>query len=201
MLRRELLKLLTAAAPAWSAEPPIRVQLTTGGHDHDLSFYSVFEGDSALKVRVNPHPSAFRRDVRESTDVLVMYDMTDVDGERERANLQSFVEAGKGLVILHHALCGNWRWKWWYEEVVGGRYLMGDDAGMKKSAFRHDVEIPVKPVAHHPVLKGIKPFTVFDETYKECGFRRGAGCFSKPIIRMATARSPGSGRRRSLVSR
>ncbi len=165
MLRREFVALV-AAAPAFGEEPPIRVQLTTGGHAHDISFYGVFEGDRALRIDVNPHPSAFRRDLRKSVDVLVMYDMVDVDGEKERSNLQAFVEADKGLVVLHHALCGNWRWKWWYEEVVGGRYLMGDDAGMKKSTFKHDVDIAVKPVAEHPVVKGVGPFTVFDETYK-----------------------------------
>lgn len=166
MLRREFVSLLAVAAPVPGAGPPVRVQLTTGGHDHDISFYRVFDGDAALKIRVNPHPSAFRRDLRESTDVLVLYDMADVDGDKERANLRSFVEAGKGLVVLHHALCGNWRWKWWYEEVVGGRYLMGDDGALKKSTFRHDVEIAVKPAAKHPVLAGIGAFTVFDETYK-----------------------------------
>lgn len=166
MLRRELVKLLAMAAPAMRGEPPVRVQLTTGGHDHDLSFYSAFEGDGSLRVRVNPHPSAFRRDFRPSTDVLVLYDMVDVDGEKERANLQAFVEAGKGVVVLHHALCGNWRWKWWYEEVVGGRYLMADEGGLRKSTFLHDVQIAVKPVATHPVLNRVGPFTVFDETYK-----------------------------------
>lgn len=166
MFRREFVGLLAAAAPAWCEGPPIRVQLTTGGHAHDISFYSVFEGNASLRINVNPHPSAFRRDLRASADVLVLYDMVDLEGEKERANLQAFVEAGKGLVVLHHSLCGNWRWKWWYEEVVGGRYLMDEDAGLKKSAFKHDVEIAVKPVASHPVLKGIGAFTVFDETYK-----------------------------------
>ena len=96
--------------------------------------------------------------------MLVVYDMVDA-AEPERANLRQFLESGKGLVVLHHALCGNWRWKWWYEDVVGGRYLMADDGDFKKSRFKHDERIPITLAGRHPVLDGITPFEVLDETY------------------------------------
>ncbi len=158
--------LLGLGSLAFAAEP-IRVQLTTGGHAHDISFYGVLEGQRDFRINVNPHPSAFRRDLRKDVDVLVVYDMVDVNDEAQRTRLRDFLESGKGLVVLHHALCGNWQWKWWYEEVVGGRYLMKDEGALPKSKFKHDEDMNVTPAAKHPVLAGIGPFRVHDETYKD----------------------------------
>ena len=50
----------------------LRVLLVTGGHDHESSFYGVFEGHRDLCVNVDPHPVAFRNDLRKSYDVLVL---------------------------------------------------------------------------------------------------------------------------------
>jgi type 1 glutamine amidotransferase len=162
VLRRQFLGAASLAASARAAD--LRIQLTTGGHAHDISFYGVFEGNADFRINVNPHPLAFRRDFRKSTDVLVLYDMVDLN-ESEQGHVRAFLESGKGLVVLHHALCGNWRWRWWYEEVVGGRYLMADEGEFKKSRFKHDERMAVTVAARHPVVEGIAPFEVVDETY------------------------------------
>src|SRR5262249_3710447 len=81
--------------------PP--VPLVTGGHDHDVSFYSVLDGHDDLAVTVNPHPEAFRGKL-DRYRVVVLYDMVaDLEPER-RANLQAFVEGGGGIVGLHHTI-------------------------------------------------------------------------------------------------
>jgi hypothetical protein len=147
------------------AAAPIRVQITTGGHPHDISFYRVFEGCSDLQITVNPHPSAFRKPLR-NVDVLVLYDLDDVTVEQEQQNLRSFIEGGGGLVVLHHALADNWQWKWWYEEVVGGRFLMGPEGNMLRSKAKEPVTLDVRPVAKHPVLEGVGPLKFVDEGYK-----------------------------------
>lgn len=157
--------LLWSLVGVLSAAGPIRVQITTGGHPHDISFYSMFEGQSDLAVTVNPHPSAFRKDLRKFADVLVLYDLDDVTDEAERANLQTFLESGGGLVVLHHALADNWQWKWWYEDVVGARYLMGQDGDMPRSKWKEKETVNLRPVAKHPVLDGVGAFTVDDEAY------------------------------------
>ncbi|MBK5290334.1 MAG: ThuA domain-containing protein, partial [Acidobacteriia bacterium] len=90
--------------PADSERQPVRVTLVTGGHDHAPSFYSVFEGQSELSVRVNPHPLAYEGDLRKNCDVLVLYDMISDPGVKQKQNLREFLESGKGLVVLHHAL-------------------------------------------------------------------------------------------------
>jgi hypothetical protein len=143
-----ILPLLGIAAQL--AAGPIRVQVTTGGHQHNLSFYSLFEGRSDLAVTVNPHPSAFRRSLQKYADVLVLYDLNDVTDEKERQNLAGFLEGGGGLVVLHHALADNWQWKWWYEDVVGGRFLMGTDGDKPRSTAKAPVVLEARPVAKHP---------------------------------------------------
>ena len=143
---------------------PVRAMLVVGGHDHDPSFYSIFEDHPGIQVNVNPHPKAFEGEMRERYDVLVMYDLLGGLSEKKRANLRNFAEAGKGIVVLHHALASNGDWPWWYQEVVGGRYLLD------KSTYKHDVELTVAPFASHPVLRGIPPMRLVDETYQGMWF-------------------------------
>jgi len=70
-------------------------------------------------------PEAFTTDFRERADVLVRYGMiADMPEEEKRANLLTFVESGEGIVVLHHAIIDHNSWPWWYEQVVGGRYLL-----------------------------------------------------------------------------
>ncbi|MFB3829659.1 MAG: ThuA domain-containing protein [Bryobacteraceae bacterium] len=158
--------LLLLAASAAFAASPVRVQVTTGGHPYGISFYSLFEGREDLAVTVNPHPSAYRRDLRKFADVLVLFDLADTNEEFQRRNLQDYLEAGGGLVVLHHALADNWRWQWWYEEVTGGRFLMGAEGERPRSQARDGVVIEARPVARHAVLEGVGALRLRDEAYK-----------------------------------
>lgn len=154
----------TAVKPA--ATTPVRVTLVTGGHDHEPSLYSVFDHDASLQVRVNPHPVAYRGDLRKNTDVLVLYDMVQEVPDEQKQNLKQFLESGKGLVVLHHALMNFNDWEWWWRDVMGGRYLSKAEGDQPASTFLHDVEVEAKPVGEHPILRGVAPMLVHDETYK-----------------------------------
>jgi len=160
---------LWLAAFAWGAGQDsavaVRVQLVTGGHSHDISFYDAFSGNPDFVVDVNPHPGAFQSDMRKSVDVLVLYDMADVDGEVERGHLRDFLEAGKGMVVLHHAIIDNQHWPWWYEEVVGGRYLLQSEGNQRASSCEHGVKLKIRPVGAHPITDGIGEFGIVDEVY------------------------------------
>lgn len=157
--------LLLAALPLVAAGP-IRLQVTTGGHPYDPAFHTVFDGRGDLAITVNPHPSAFRRDLRKFVDVLLMYDLADVTEEPQRANLTAFVENGGGVVVLHHALASNWQWKWWYEDVVGGRFLMGQDGAMARSKAKNNEKLDARAVAKHPILTGVPTLNLDDEAYQ-----------------------------------
>jgi len=163
----------SSAAPQEPYRPPPRaagapkVLLVTGGHDHDVSFYSVLDRDD-LDVRVDPYPSGLRGGPREpgpDTDVVVLYDMPAAMTPEQKDTLRSWIEHGGGLVVLHHAIAGRSGWRWWHEEVVGARYVEAGDAE-PPSSYRHDEVVRVSVVARHPVTAGIEPFVILDETYK-----------------------------------
>jgi hypothetical protein len=83
---------------------PLRVRLVTGGHAHDPEFYTAFTGDPNLAVTVEPHPRAYQGGTAK-LDVLVLYDMIKVSDPKTRDWLTKWVQSGKGLVVLHHAIC------------------------------------------------------------------------------------------------
>ena len=153
----------TAFAVSALAQSPIRVLLITGGHDHDIAFYAVFD-DPRFRVTVDGHPSAFRRDFRNRYDVLVMYDTAEID-ETKQKHVRAFADAGKGIVVLHHAICSNLKWLWWGEEVVGGRWRFAPET--PTTQYSHDERIDVRVVKRHPVTEGVGDFTILDETYKD----------------------------------
>jgi type 1 glutamine amidotransferase len=152
----------------WKAKPKrsdaTQVLVVTGGHDHDADFYSLFDDDDVRAV-VDPHPAALGGGIRNRADVLVLYDMIREMSERQVNNLRDFVEHRKGVVVLHHAICDNVNLPWWYEEVVGGRYLFEPVNG-RVSSYSHDEDQLITPVGDHPITRGLKPFRIHDETYK-----------------------------------
>ena len=96
----------------------------------------------------------------------MLYDMILELEEKKQNNLKAFVESGQGVVALHHSICGNQNWPWWYKEVLEGRYLYEEFEG-KKSSYLHDIDELITPLGEHPITHGIKPFRILDETYKD----------------------------------
>lgn len=79
----------------------------------------------------------------------------------------NLLDAGQGLVVLHHAISGWPGWPGW-AEVTGARFLYrpGTLRGvdLPSSGYRVD-RFVISPVAEHPVTAGIEPFEVDDELY------------------------------------
>jgi type 1 glutamine amidotransferase len=147
--------------------PPLRLLVVTGGHDYETSFYTLFEGqDDVAWTHAASNKEAFRRDIRPGFDVLVLYDSSRELDEAGRTNLRAFVEGGKGVVVLHHAIVDYPDWAWWYRDVVGGRYLEKPDGTLPASSYKHDVELFVEPAMQHPVLTDVGQMHITDETYK-----------------------------------
>ena len=153
-----------AAAPP--AGNPVRVQVVTGGHVHDASFYNLFEGRPDIEASIRPHPEAYVEDLRKSVDVLVLYDMVQEVGEAQRKNLRDFVESGKGLVVLHHAIADFNDWPWWSEQVVGGKYRLKPEGGAPASRYKHDEDVYAQVEGKHPITDGLGPLHLRDETYQ-----------------------------------
>ena len=87
-----------------------------------------------------------------------------VDGAR------ALLDAGKGMVFLHHALAGWPAWEDW-AHVVGGRFHYQpatlDGVDYPDSGYHHDVTHTVEVVdPDHPMAAGLPAsFTITDEVY------------------------------------
>src|SRR5262249_29984330 len=148
-------------------EDNIRALLITGGHEHEISFYSLFDGYKDLgRLPVSSSDIAFQSDLRGKYDVLIMYDFSRDLNETNRKNLRDFVEDGKGIVVLHHALLNYQKWPWWYEDVVGGSYRLQKEGDNPSSTYKGDQRILVTPEGEHPITAALGRFEVRDETYK-----------------------------------
>ncbi len=147
------------------AEHPIRVQVVTGGHPFDPEFYGLFVHRPDLAVSMTGHPDAYAHDFRQDTDVLVLYDFVQEVSDQKRENLKAFLEAGRGLVVLHHAIADFGDWRWWSEQVVGGKYLMKAEDGHAGSTYIHGQDVFVRAVGSHPITRGLAPLHFSDETY------------------------------------
>jgi len=157
-----------AAAPfarGQAAVPPLRLLVVTGGHDYPTSFYTLFEQPGLVWDHETTSESAFRRDLRSLYDVLVLYDMPATLSAAGRANFQAFAESGKGIVVLHHALCSHNDWDW-YRDLVGARYQVEARPGHPASTYKHDETIPMTIARPHEITRGLTLTEIHDETYK-----------------------------------
>ena len=144
---------------------PLRVLVVTGGHDYPTSFYTLFEAPGIVWAHETTSEAAYRRDLRPGYDVLVLYDMPATLSAAGRANLQAFAESGKGIVVLHHALCSHNDWDW-YRDLIGARYQVEGQPGRPASSYRHDETIPVAKARPHPITRDVALTEIYDETYK-----------------------------------
>jgi type 1 glutamine amidotransferase len=153
--------------PPGPSADAVKGLLITGGHDHEAAFYSLFDGYQDIhRLPVDTAANAFKKDLRGRYDVIIMYDFTRDLDETGRKNLRDFVESGKGVVVLHHALLNYQTWSWWSEDVVGGRYRLQREGLSPSSSVKDNQQIDATPAGAHPVLRGIDPFHITDEAYK-----------------------------------
>ncbi len=171
-----------AALPAKAAEK-IRVLLVTGGHAFEKpQFFRLFEDNAEIVFTAVEHPDAkdaagkpdpfevaIEPDAVQAFDVLVLYDMWQKISDSGKTNLIALLRQGKGLVSLHHSIANYQTWAEW-ENIIGGRYYLADKVvngiQKKRCLWKHDVDVPVKIAAEHPVTAGLSDFTIHDETYK-----------------------------------
>lgn len=161
---------LPAVIPAVAAHyAPVRVLAVTGGHPYPVSFYSLFEGQpDVVWSHATTSREAFTADLAEHYDVLVLHDMRQDLEPAEKEHLRAFVEAGKGIVALHHAIVDYTQWPWWWQEVTGGEFFVDAQPGHPASAYHEGVDMVVTPTdlgRTHPITRDVPPLVVNDEAY------------------------------------
>ena len=157
------------AATGQASDPPSpkarkRLLVVTGGHPYETSFYTLFDGYEWNHV--SGVDAAFRKDVRADYDAVLFYNLEQKLSDGSRVNLRDFVESGKGVVVLHHAIADFGDWPWWYRDVVGGKYFLKQEGSTPGSTYKHDVDFVVRVAGKHPILAGIPEFHIRDEGYK-----------------------------------
>lgn len=148
----------------------VRVLTVTGGHPYPVAFYTLFEGyDDIVWTHATSPREAFSAGLAKDFDVVVLHDMHEDLAPEEREHLRAFIEAGKGVVSLHHSIVDYTAWPWWWQEVTGGQYFVNAQPGHPASSYKEGVEMVVYPAAGaagHPVLNGVGPLVVTDEAYR-----------------------------------
>jgi type 1 glutamine amidotransferase len=163
------------ALPSRTAEPDrARVLVVTGGHSYPATFYSLFEGwDDMTWSHAATEKEAFQPGLKNRFETIVLHDMRHEIGESERASLRAFIEAGKGVVSIHHSIVDYTSWPWWRQEVTGGQFFTKADGAHAQSQYKEGVDFIVRPakgMARHPVLRGVPVLPVHDEVYRGMWF-------------------------------
>jgi len=153
------------------------VLVVTGGHPYEAEpFFAVFDALDGVRWTHAGAPAT-------GHDVIVFYDipgmrftradppteMTDPTPAQKQV-IADLVDAGTGLVFMHHAIAG---WPTWeaYAHLMGGRfhYQPGrlDGIDYSDSGYLFDVEHTVEVLdSSHPVCAGLgEQFTIVDELY------------------------------------
>ena len=164
----------------------LNVLVAAKGHPYSRDpFMAMFDEMEGVSVSLVEQPAAMRLMNPESMkglDALVLYDMPGLDfraaegpafvkpDEDFKRGFRAMLDAGIGVVALHHAIAG---WPAWeeYAELLGGRFLYkpGDLRGRERpdSGYHHDVKHGIATVAPgHAVLDGLpEHFELIDELY------------------------------------
>ena len=184
--------IICAALCAAESAPqtPLNVLVVTGGHGFDRKpFFDMFRALPGITFDEVEHPGAHSVLTPVSArkyDAVVLYDMWQPISEDARKQFIAMLKEGKGLVGLHHSLCGYNGWPE-YRKIIGGRYRVGKEGDRPASVYKHDVNFRVKVRGGHPVSTGLSDFDVFDETYGDFDVNPGV----RPLL---TADEPTSGK-------
>ncbi len=176
LLSWSLYALTAAAADGTSPAPSkIRVLVVTGGHGFEKApFFKLFQDNPEVSFETAEPPQAhdlFRPDAAKAFDLLVLYDYNRPITEVAKADLLSWLQAGKGLLVLHHAIAAYPDWpEYW--KIIGARYylktnIVVDGVHKPRSAAKEGMHFHIHVAdPNHPVTQGVSDFEIHDETYK-----------------------------------
>ena len=168
-----LLLISRAATAAETKSGKIRVLVVTGGHDFEHEqFFKLFSDNPEITFQAAEHPKAhplLRPEAAKNYDVLVAYDMHQEISDEAKADLLAWLNAGKGFVVLHHAIASYQAWPE-YTKIIGAHYYLEatnvNGVAKARSTYQHGVHFTIHVVdPKHPVTRGIKDFEILDETY------------------------------------
>jgi uncharacterized protein len=139
----------------------LRVLVLYGGHGFpEKPFREIFASFRDMKstfVEEKVGGEAFENIDHWPYDAIVLYNFEKKPSDKQKENFLNLLDRGVGLVILHHGLHAYKDWPE-YQKIAGITSFVSvakDDVN-----YTIHVEDP-----QHPIVKGMKDFTVKDETY------------------------------------
>jgi len=151
----------------------IRVLLTFGGHGFEQEpFFAMFDALPGVEYTKAPLPESaglLKPGLEKDYDVIVMYDMVKGISPEQQENFAKLLQQGIGLVSLHHNMGAHRDWPE-FVRIIGGRFFLQETeiGGRRygKSGWAHGQDMHVTVAdADHPITRGLKDFTIHDETY------------------------------------
>jgi len=149
------------------------ILVVTGGHDFEEGpFFEMFESLKEVTYTHVTQPMAntlYSSSEMDKYDAIVFYDMWQAIEEDQKEAFVRLLKDGKGIVFLHHSMVSYQEWPE-FIKILGGKYhaLPYEKEGkmVSESTYKHDVEMKVSiEDKKHFITKGMKDFTLFDETY------------------------------------
>jgi type 1 glutamine amidotransferase len=147
----------------------IKLAVVTGGHSYDVvNFYNLFRSMKGVDLYIQNMDdfASSAKEVRQSYDAVVFYIML-MDGPKDEGHpwyagkpltaLSELGETKQGVVILHHAILAYPQWREWNDMVGIGDRKFGYHVGER-------IHVDVTN-CDHPITKGLKGWTMTDETY------------------------------------
>jgi type 1 glutamine amidotransferase len=140
----------------------IKVLMVTGGYFHDYDRWFVQEDSATLNkvgitsINSTKDPVVAGRELPHADVMILSANTREFDKPEFRAAVPAFIDAGKGLVLVHSGIWYNWGWTELNTKVIS--HLSRDHDG--ESQFTETI------VKQHPVVDGLPPsFTMTDELY------------------------------------
>jgi len=164
---------LLLTAPFASAEEAgkIRVLMMTGQNNHDWktttpALEELVEADGKFELVIDKSPWEFGPDAFDGFDVVlsnwsvwpkVAYDPWPDD---TKAAFLDYVRGGGGLVVFHAGSSVHYEFPE-FQALVGRTWMKGKTWHGPKHEFE------VSFVGDHPITRGVEPFRIFDELWRD----------------------------------
>ncbi|MBI4580511.1 MAG: DUF1080 domain-containing protein [Planctomycetes bacterium] len=150
-------------------ERVIRALVVTGGHAFDhTEFFQMFDGQPDILWTEAVLPAAagmLAPDKLAGYDLMVWYGFGQKPDDQVQRNVKAYLDAGRPLLVLHHAIAMFPRWPE-AEKIIGGRYVLKAEEGHPGSTFKMDQRVPVKIADRsHPITRFMDDFEAIDEVY------------------------------------
>ena len=164
-----------------SKSQQLNIVVVTGGHNFEaepfFAMFDSFENVTYIESKQKEQTDIFEDISNWNYDVIVLYNMNHNITDKQKRNFVKLLEDGVGVVALHHCIAAFRNWPE-YKKIIGAKYYLNDSTERERtengrvypvSSYKYGIDTEIKiENKNHSVMKGLKDFTVNEETYKNC---------------------------------